>query len=102
MLNGININYGNLSMSLPSINTAPLIAAPISGALASVTASAANAETMGNGQGAGKSYQLATALMQNNANYQGLQAQSNQAFNNQAVQVAQYQANAISNQGKGK
>lgn len=65
-----------------------------------VTQSMQYAEGGYTGINSAAAYQTADALMQNNAAYNARQAQNALSFNQTAGQAAEYQANAISNQGK--
>jgi hypothetical protein len=99
MAKGINVNYGSLHLSTPAI------VMPVSQQIGSM--SQAVIQKMNNSEGSPfapsstqNAYDTINTLMANNQSYQAQQAASNSAFNNQAVQAAEYQANAISNQGK--
>ena len=95
MSQGININYGSLNMQLPAVNTAPVIAAPVAAALGNV-----GAYQMDNQVNTAPAYTLANNLIASNANFTSQMNAANEQSTNAGIQAAEYQANAISNQGK--
>lgn len=95
---GISVNYGGLNLSTPPI-VVP-VSHQIGNMAQSVTQFLGANESSPFSASTAATYQTANALMQNNANYQAMQNQSNANFNATATNAMQYQANAIGHQGK--
>lgn len=96
---GINVSFGGLNLSTP-----PIIV-PRNTAIGNMSQQVI--QNMQNSEGAvalnaAPAYSVASALMANNTAYQTGQNANNANFINNASQDMQYQANKISNQGKGK
>lgn len=97
MASGISVTFGGLN-----INTPPVVV-PTDSTIGNL--SQAVISQMNNSEGyqqvnTAPAYAALNNLMQNNANYQAGQNAVNANFLSTASQTAQYQANAISNQGK--
>lgn len=98
MTTGISVSYGGLNLTTPAI-VMP-VSQQIGNMANSVTSYMGASEASPFTSNTGAAYQTANALMQNNANFQAMQNQSNANFNNTATNAMEYQANAIGHQGK--
>lgn len=98
MAKGISVNFGSLNI------TTPPVIVPTDNSIGNlsnaVIAQMNNSEEYNQTSNAAPVYNAISELMQNNANYTTGQNAVNQAFNNTAANTAEYQANAIGNQGK--
>lgn len=98
MSGGISVNFGSLNISTPPI-VMPTVSPTIGNMAQQVTQYMQNSES-GFGINTAPAYDAINKLLQNNYNFQAMQNATAQSFNATAANVAQYQANAISNQGK--